>query len=260
MRRVGAGRHGIGEAGLASRLNRIGLDSAVCRNFEKVECSLEERRKSNSKEAGQSSGGSKGRGRHRSVVAEEAILKAALRLLEHKPLRKVTVDAIAEEAGVSKATIYKWWPNKSLVALDAFLAGMTERVPMPDTGSAEQDFIQQLQSVVAFYVSPLGRLFGQFIAEGQSDPEFLSLFRERFLYPRRVAALLMWRKGVDRGEIRREVDPEMVLDLMYGPMIFRLLAGHGSMNAEESRVMVETIFRGLRCSDRIGSDAVERQA
>ncbi len=86
----------------------------------------------------------KGRGRHRSVEAQQAILKAALHLLEHKPLRKVTADAIAQKAGVSKATIYKWWPNKSLVALDAFLAGMTERVPLPDTGCAEQDFIQQL--------------------------------------------------------------------------------------------------------------------
>lgn len=190
----------------------------------------------------------KGRGRHRSVEAEEAILKAALYLLEHKPLRKVSADAIAQQAGVSKATIYKWWPNKSLVALDAFLAGMTERVPMPDTGSAEQDFTQQLQSVMAFYISPLGRLFGQFIAEGQSDAGFLKLFRDRFLYTRREAALIMWRRGVDRGEICKEIDPEIVLDLIYGPMIFRLLAGHGSLSDEESSAMVKTIFRGLRCS------------
>ena len=191
----------------------------------------------------------KGRGRHRSVEAQEAILKAALDLLEHKPLRKVTADAIAQRAGVSKATIYKWWPNKSLVALDAFLAGMTERVPLPDTGCAEQDFIQQLQSVVAFYRSSLGRLFGQFIAEGQSDPEFLRLFRERFLYTRRDGARIMWHRGVERGEIRKEIDPEIVLDLMYGPMVFRLLAGHGSLDDEESATMVKTIFMGLGCTE-----------
>lgn len=199
------------------------------------------------------------RGRHRSVEAEAAILKAALRLLEKKPLRKVTADEIAQEAGVSKATIYKWWPNKRLVALDAFLARMTEEVPMPDTGSAEQDFKQQLQSVVRFYNSHLGRLFGQFIAEGQSDPQFLERFREHFLYPRRAAALAMWRRGVERGEIRREVDPETVLDLMYGPMIFRLLAGHGSLSAEASAAMVETIFAGLRCpSDDRANGLVSR--
>ena len=173
-------------------------------------------------------------------------MKATLYLLARQPLRKVTADAIARRAGVSKATIYKWWPNKSLVALDAYLTGMTEQVVMPDTGSAELDFTQQLKSVMAFYTSPLGRLFGQFIAEGQSDPEFLRLFRERFLYARRNAASVMWQRGVDRGEIRKEVDGEIVLDLIYGPMVFRLLAGHGSLSDRESEAVVEAVFGGLK--------------
>jgi AcrR family transcriptional regulator len=188
----------------------------------------------------------KARGRHRSIQAEAAILKATLFLLERQPLRKVTADAIARRAGVSKATIYKWWPNKSLVALDAYLAGMSEQVAMPDTGSAEQDFIEQLKSVMAFYTSSLGRLFCQFLAEGQSDPGFLALFRERFLYARRDTARVMWRRGVDRGEIREEIDGEIVLDLIYGPMIFRLLAGHGSLSDRESEAIVQAAFGGLR--------------
>jgi AcrR family transcriptional regulator len=188
----------------------------------------------------------KPRGRHRSLEAEASILKATLHLLERKPLRKVTMDAIAERAGVSKATIYKWWPNKRLVALDAYLAGITERVSMPDTGSAERDFTEQLRSLTEFYISPVGRLFNQFIAEGQSDPGFLALFRERFLYARRDAARVMWRRGVDRGEIRREVDGEIVLDLVYGPTIFRLMAGHGALSGAESAAMIEAVFGGLR--------------
>jgi AcrR family transcriptional regulator len=188
----------------------------------------------------------RGRGRPRSVEAEAAILKAALYLLERKPLRKVTSDAIARRAGVSKATIYKWWPNKSLVALDAYLAGMTERVTMPNTGSAEQDFTEQLKSVMAFYRSPLGRLFCQFLAEGQSDAAFLALFRERFLFVRRDSARVMWRRGVDRGEIREDVDSDIVLDLIYGPMVFRLLAGHGSVSELESETLVKAVFGGIR--------------
>jgi AcrR family transcriptional regulator len=188
----------------------------------------------------------RGRGRPRSVEAESAILKATLYLLERKPLRKVTADSIAHRAGVSKATIYKWWPNKTLVALDAYLTGMTERVTLPDTGSAELDFTEQLKSVMGFYRSPLGRLFCQFIAEGQSDAGFLALFRERFLFVRRDSARVMWRRGVDRGEIRDDVDSEIVLDLIYGPMIFRLLAGHGSVSDSESEALVRTIFGGIR--------------
>ncbi len=188
----------------------------------------------------------KARGRRRSVEAETAILKATLYLLERQPLRKVTADAIARRAGVSKATIYKWWPNKSLVALDAYLTGMAEQVVMPDTGSAELDFTRQLKSVMAFYTSSLGKLFCQFLAEGQSDAEFLALFRERFLYARRDAARVMWQRGVDRGEIRKEIDSEIVLDLIYGPMIFRLLAGHGSLAEAESEAVVEAVFGGIK--------------
>jgi hypothetical protein len=132
------------------------------------------------------------------------------------------------------------------VALDAYLAGMTEQVVMPDTGSAELDFTRQLKSVMAFYTSSLGKLFCQFLAEGQSDPVFLALFRERFLYARRNAARVMWQRGVDRGEIRKEIDGEIVLDLIYGPMIFRLLAGHGSLDDRESEAVVEAVFGGLK--------------
>lgn len=190
----------------------------------------------------------KARGRHRSLEAEAAILRATLYLLERQPLRKVTADAIASRAGVSKATIYKWWPNKSLVALDAFLASMSEQVPVPDTGSAECDFTQQLKAVMAFYRSPLGRLFGQFLAEGQSDPRFLALFRERFLHPRRNTARVMWQRGVHRGEIRADLDVELVLDLIYGPMVFRLLAGHAPFTDRESEAVVAAVFAGLRPS------------
>ena len=186
------------------------------------------------------------RGRQRSIEAEDSILKATLYLLERKPLRQVTADAIARRAGVSKATIYKWWPNKSMVALDAFLGGMTARVAIPDTGSAEADFTEQLKSVTAFYKTALGKMFCQFLAEGQSDPAFLALFRDRFLYARRDAARVMWRRGVDRGEIRKEIDGEIVMDLVYGPMVFRLLAGHGSLNDHESEAMIEALFGGLR--------------
>lgn len=180
------------------------------------------------------------------MAAEAAILKATLYLLGRQPLRRITTDAIARRAGVSKATIYKWWPNKSMVALDAYLADMTEQVASPDTGSAEMDFTLQLKSVTAFYTSPLGRLFGQFLAEGQSDPKFLALFRERFLYARRDAARVMWQRGVERGEIRSDIDSDTVLDLIYGPLVFRLLAGHGPMNELEAEKVVNAVFGGLR--------------
>jgi AcrR family transcriptional regulator len=187
----------------------------------------------------------KGRGRQRSTESESAILTATLRLLKAKPLRDITIEEIAQKAGVGKATIYKWWPSKAYVALDAFLRKMFKTVPTPDTGSAETDFAQQLYSVMAFYTSPTGRIFRQFMAEGQSDPEFAVLFRERFLQPRREAVGIILDRGVKRGQINRKLDREIILDLIYGPMIFRLLAGHGPLNEQEADTMISALFRGI---------------
>ncbi|HVX65945.1 MAG TPA: TetR/AcrR family transcriptional regulator [Bryobacteraceae bacterium] len=185
------------------------------------------------------------RGRQRSAESECAILTATLQLLEQKPLRDITIEAIAQKAGVGKATIYKWWPSKAYVALDSVLTRMEAAVAAPDTGSAKVDFTEQLKSLIRFYTSPAGRIFCQFIAEGQSDPEFAKLFRERFLAPRRDAVRVIWQRGVERGEVRREIDSELVLDLIYGPTIFRLLAGHAPLNDAEAANIVAAVFAGI---------------
>jgi AcrR family transcriptional regulator len=187
----------------------------------------------------------KRRGRQRSIEAQSAVLEATSKLLEKKCLCKVTTEAIALLSGVSKATIYKWWPNKTLVALDAFLMHMTDKVPTPNTGSAKKDFTEQVKSLIAFYSSASGKVFSQFVAEGQSDPAFLELFRERFVKPRRNDVRIIWQRGVERGEIRSNVDSEVVLDLIYGPIIFRLLSGQGQLNTKEAEALVAAVFSGI---------------
>jgi AcrR family transcriptional regulator len=187
----------------------------------------------------------KNRGRQRSGESEEAILAATLHLLKEKPLRDVTIEEIARKAGVGKATIYKWWPSKAYVALDAVLRKMNRMVPTPDTGSVEGDFKEQLYSVITFYTSPTGRLFGQFLAEGQSDKEFAALFRERFMKPRREFVGVIFDRAVERGEIDRTLDRELVLDLIYGPAILRLMVEHAPLNREATEAMISVLFRGL---------------
>lgn len=186
------------------------------------------------------------RGRQRSLTAQSAVLTAASQLLEKNCLCKVTTDAIALMSGVSKATIYKWWPNKTLVALDAFLMRMTDTVPTPNTGSALKDFTEQAKSLIVFYATPAGKAFCQFLAEGQSDPAFLELFRERFLKSRRNDIRVIWQRGVARGEIRSDIDSEIALDLIYGPIIYRLLVGHNPLNAREAKSLVAAVFSGIQ--------------
>jgi AcrR family transcriptional regulator len=187
----------------------------------------------------------KKRGRQRSTVAEAAILKATMELLEDRPLAAVTAEDIASRAGVSKATLYKWWPNKNRIALDAFLDRMSEDVPIPDTGSARLDFLEQLRNAMRFYSSSRGRMLSQFIAEGRSDPEFLRLFQERFQQPRRQAVRATWKRGVARGELRPDVDAETVIDLLFGPVVYRLMSEHGPLDDSAAETIVEAVFNGI---------------
>jgi AcrR family transcriptional regulator len=188
----------------------------------------------------------KGRGRQRSSESEEAILKATLQLLKEKSLRDITVDAIARKAGVGKMTIYKWWPSKAYVALDAFRKKMNRVVVMPDTGDTERDLAELLYSIMSFYISPTGRIFSQFLAESQSDPEFAVLFREHFLKPRRESVGAFLDRAMKQGVIDRTLNREILLDLIFGPMVFRLMAGHGALNRAESDAMISTLLRGIR--------------
>ena len=185
------------------------------------------------------------RGRQRSTKVQEAVLSATWKLLEKHRLTEISADAIAQKPKVSKATLYKWWPNKSLIAVEAFEAKMHSFVAMPDTGSAREDFLEHLCATIDFYKSWSGDLICQFIAEGQRSPEFLAIFRERFIDRRRDGPRLMWQRAVDRGQIRGDVDLELFLDLIYGPMIYRLLVGHGPLDHAEAAAIIKAVFRAV---------------
>jgi AcrR family transcriptional regulator len=187
------------------------------------------------------------RGRPRSEESEEAILAATLQLLTEKPLRDISMEEIARKAGVGKATIYKWWPSKAYVALDAFLKNVNRRLPAPDTGSARRDIQQQLRSAMAFYRSPAGLILGQFVAEAQSDREFAALFRKRFLEPRREATGVIFDRGVKRGEIDPKLDRELVFDLIFGSVVYRMLVRHAPLDRKMADRVVSTLFGGLDC-------------
>jgi AcrR family transcriptional regulator len=194
---------------------------------------------------------SESRGRPRSEESEEAILAATIQLLTQKPLRDISMEEIARKAGVGKATIYKWWPSKAYVALDAFLRKTNQMVPMPDTGSVRKDILEQVRSSLVFYRSPAGRILGQFVAESQADKEFAFLFRQRFLKPRREATGVIFARGIERGEIDPNVNPELVLDMIYGPAIYRMIVRHAPIEDKLADEMVSILFEGMEngCSE-----------
>jgi hypothetical protein len=122
--------------------------------------------------------------------------------------------------------VYRWWPNKGALIADAFASETRPKLRFPDTGCVDTDMTRQMQQLIKVFRSPRGRIVSAILAAGQSDKDLIAAFRERFLWPRRREAYATLRRGIRRGELRRDIDPDLVLDSLYGPIYMRFLIQH----------------------------------
>lgn len=179
----------------------------------------------------------------RSLRVHDAALRATRELLAEGGLASATVDAIAARSGVSKATIYKHWPTRTAVAAEAFGGMMSDALPLPDTGSAVGDFTAQMRQVSAFYAAQ--PVFAQLLASCVTDPSGSPYFREFFLTGRRKAIATLWHRAVERGEANPDIDAETATDLLFGPLIFRLMSGHQPLTPEGADKITAAALGGL---------------
>lgn len=190
-------------------------------------------------------------GRPRSERAHRAILRAANELLEGEGFAAVTVDAIAERAGVSKATVYRWWPNRAAVVMDGFLSTVSSEVPFPHTGHAREDIRIHMHRLAEAFSGKIGRTVAALIAEGQTDPELAEALRSRWLSVRRAEAREILELGIERGELRRDLDLEVAVDVLYGPIYYRMLVGHAPLDDDFADALADHIFAGLGARDPV---------
>lgn len=183
------------------------------------------------------------RGRKRSVEAERAVLDAAYRLLLEQGLHATTMEAIATAAGVSKATIYKWWPNRASVIMTAFLREAGQALPYPEELQLDSIFARLLKMAEEF-CGPMGTMISALIAEGQSDPEIAQAFRDGYVSARRQQGVEIVRDAIARGLIKPG-DPDVVLDILYAPLYYRLLVGHKPLTRAFVREHVDLVMQGL---------------
>jgi AcrR family transcriptional regulator len=181
----------------------------------------------------------------RSVRAHNDVLAATIALLDEGGLPAATVDAISSRSGVSKATIYKHWPNRTAVAAEAFGRRMADAIPLPDTGNAGDDLSEQVRRVSAFYAGRHGLVFAQLLAATVADPEAAPFFREFFLDGRRQAVAVLWDRAVSRGEVKASVSVDTAIDLLFGPLIFRLLSGHAPLSPPDADAIASAALTGL---------------
>lgn len=188
----------------------------------------------------------KKKGRPRNVATEKAILAASYDLLLENGFGTITVEKIAERAKVSKATIYKWWPNKAAVVMDGFLSAAMSRLPVPDTGSVINDIVIQVSNLARFLTSREGKVINELIAEGQFDLKLAEEYRSRYFNPRRLDSRRILERGVQRGELKKDLDLELCIDLIYGPLFYRLLVTGEKLDESFIRVLIHYAFEGIQ--------------
>lgn len=188
-------------------------------------------------------------GRPRSEAAHQAILKAALQLVTNRGFRPVTVNDIAAEAGVGKMTLYRHWPNKAALVMDALLVFIGNQTAFPEAGSALESLRRQLDLQAAFFQSQNGTLIRSLIAEAQSDPELAIAFRERWLKPRRDGVRQTILAAIAEGSIRKDIDLDAAIDLLYGPFYYRLLLGAGTLDARFVEDVYAQFLKGHQASE-----------
>jgi AcrR family transcriptional regulator len=186
------------------------------------------------------------RGRPRSERARHAILAAAADLLLDQGVGRMSMSAVAERAGVSKATIYRWWPSKQMLALEALLDWTTIDGADADTGSLRGDLLANLLPwVEEISRRPFGRVLAALIAEAQADEEFAAAYRTHFIEQRRVPLRAAFQRAIERGEVPPALDVEAALDLVYGPVYHRVLHTHAPLSERFATIVVELALEGM---------------
>ena len=187
-------------------------------------------------------------GRPRSERAERAILAATIEVLLERGVHTMSMDDVAARAGVSKATIYRWWPSKELLALDALATEWATPKPAAqrDTGNLRGDLLARFRPWLRqLNEKPYGRVIAGLVAEAQTDPAFAALYRERFVQPRRDAIRPLLERAIDRGEIAADTNIEVTLDLLYGPIYHRLLHGHAPLTDRFAQHIIDAVIKSI---------------
>ncbi len=186
-----------------------------------------------------------GRGRPRSPETREGILKAAYEMLNEVGFIDLTIEGVAARAEVGKPTIYRRWKTKAALVMDAFLEAVNPEIAFPDTGIVSEDFREQMQKIVRLMNSPRGEVLANVIGCGQADKELMTAFRENWLAPRRKDAQRIFKRGVERGELKEAIDAEIAIDALYSPLFYRLLLKHQPLTENFVDQLVDLVMKGL---------------
>jgi AcrR family transcriptional regulator len=184
-------------------------------------------------------------GRPRSERARIAVLEAAADLLVEGGLAAATIEAIAARAGVSKVTIYKWWPSRGSVAIDAYFHRYRATADFGDSGDLAVDLTGQIQLLIEAFRGRAGEIMAELIGQAQSDPALAETVRSHWVEPRRTATAAVLQRAVRRGDVRPDIDIAAVMDSLYAPVYYRLMLRHEPLDDGLAAALVENTLDGI---------------
>lgn len=169
-------------------------------------------------------------------------------LMREVGFARLTVDGIAESSGVAKATIYRWWNNRADVAMAALLEERGPAQSFRHEGSALANLRTHLREATEFLSGSTGRLLAGIVADAQHDPQIAQAFLHHFLEPRRELTVRLLDAAGREGELRADVDHDLLVDMLIGPFYYRLLLTHGPISAAVVDDLFDMVLFGVRPS------------
>lgn len=185
-------------------------------------------------------------GRPPSEAARSAVLATAYRIVMSEGLGRLTIERVAAESGVSKPTIYRTWTNAQDLAMAAFMAQPQSEAPPSRASSARSVLRAHLRGVIEAFATPRGRQITLTMACADPESELAKAFRNQVILKSRDAGRRLIERAIVSLEIRPDIDVEAVLDMLYGPLFFRMLTGHQPLSPRLAEHLVETLFDGVK--------------
>ncbi len=189
------------------------------------------------------------RGRPRSEAARRAILDAASSLLEEGGISAVTMEAVASRAKVGKPTVYRSWPNAQALAMAALMDTDTAATHVHETDSPLADLERQLLKVVEKFATKRGSQVRLMLAAAEQDSEIAKGFRNQVILKSRVEGQSLLTRAIAAGDIRSDADIDIALDMIYGPLFYRVLIGHLPLDERFAKGLLRDVLCGLQATD-----------
>jgi AcrR family transcriptional regulator len=188
----------------------------------------------------------KGRPPSQMAVSHAAIIDTVYALLQKKSVRDLTMEEVAKRARVGKPTLYKWWPTKATLVLAMLCERMAPNLEKPTVLTAEESLRFRVRSLIDAFQGPFGKIVAGLIAEGQSEPDILQQFYDRWVSPRRTATIDDLERGKNTGELHSDTEPDLLNDAIFGALYYRFLLHLSPLTRRFGEELVEQVMRGHR--------------